>query len=331
MDEVAISVVVSARDAEATIGATIAGVLAQLDAPPYEVIVVDNGSNDTTPDIIQRHTPAVRMIRRTRGDGPGIARNEGAAAARGSIIAFTDADCAPTQHWLRTGFDAMENADIVQGAVRPTEGAPVGVYDRTLAVASEYGMYETANLFVRREWFEKVGGFVDWAGEATTNETTGRTLPVPKRPFGEDAYFAWSARRLGARTTFAPDALVHHAVFDGDMRSYIAEQARIRYFPALVARIPELRTTFAWRRYFLNSRTAAFDAAGVGVVAAAALTSPIPLVAAVPYAVSLYRSVRKWRMGKKNTVTYAAAQVARDAVGFASLVRGSVEARTPLL
>jgi glycosyltransferase involved in cell wall biosynthesis len=324
----AISVVVSARDAEQTVGATLDGLHGQEDAPPFEVVVVDNGSRDATAEIAERHPLRPRVIRRRRGDGPGIARNEGVTAASADLIAFTDADCAPTPHWLAAGSRAAKQAVIVQGAVRPTAGVQVGPFDRTLAVGYEYGLYETANLFVDRAWFDKVGGFADWVSWEGTRE---RRIAVPDRPFGEDAWFVWRAKRLGARTAFCADALVHHAVFDGDFHSYVAEQVRLRHFPGLIARIPELRDVFAWHRYFLNARTAAFDAAALSTVVALVARSPLPLVAVVPYLLRVRREVRRFRLRKPDAIEYALAVMVRDAVGSIALVRGSWEARSPLL
>jgi len=329
VNEFRVSVVVSARDAASTIGDTLDGLAAQEDAGDFEVIVVDNGSNDATAEIVEKHPSAPKLLRRKRGDGPGIARNEGAAAAVGDVLAFTDADCKPTPHWVAAGARAIRDADIVQGAVMPVPGEDIGPYSRTLAVVSEYGLYETANLFVRRPWFERVGGFSDWVG--FSEEGWERRVKVPDRPFGEDAWFAWRARRLGARTTFSSDALVHHAVFAGGVKSFVAEQARLRHFPALVAKIPELRNVLAWRRYFLNARTAAFDLGVASLVAAAAVRSPFPIVAVTPYLFALSREVARWRLPLSREIAHAAAVVAADAVGFVALVRGSIEARAPLL
>jgi glycosyltransferase involved in cell wall biosynthesis len=328
VNDVDVSVVVSARDAEATIGATLDGLLEQRDAPPFEVIVVDNGSRDATPEIVRDHPLGPRTILRERGAGPGVARNDGAAAARGRVLAFTNADCAPSPRWIAEGAVAARSADLVQGLVLPTPGSDVGPYDRTLAVTSEYGLYETANLFVQRDWFDRVGGFTDWVA---FDDGRARRVKVPDRPFGEDAWFAWRARRLGARTTFSREALVHHAVFPGDVRTFIAEQVRVRHFPALLARIPELRRVFAWRRFFLNRRTAAFDVALLGVVASAVARTPLPLAAVAPYLVLLRREVKRYRLDPADAVGYGLAVCARDAVGCVALVRGSVEARSPLL
>src|SRR4051812_31874401 len=81
-DAVDVSVVIAARDAEATLGATLDGLAAQRGAPPHEVIVVDNGSLDGTAGVAEAHPLRPRVLRRERGDGPGAARNEGARAAR---------------------------------------------------------------------------------------------------------------------------------------------------------------------------------------------------------------------------------------------------------
>jgi hypothetical protein len=92
-----------------------------------------------------------------------------------------------------------------------------------------------------------------------------------------------------------------------------------------MARIPELRKVFAWNRVFLSPRSAAFDAAAAGVISAAAASSAFPLVMAVPYIAMLIREARV--AGARR----ALATTARDAVGSAALVVGSVQARKILL
>jgi glycosyltransferase involved in cell wall biosynthesis len=302
----AASVVVPARDAAGTLGATLAGLSAQTRAP-HEVIVVDDGSSDATVAIAEA-SPVVTRVERARGEGPGAARNAGAAVATGDVLAFLDADCVPLPGWLAAGIGALDDADLVQGRTTPPPGEPLGPFDRTLWVTAPWGLFETANMFVTRALFDSLGGFEPWLSPARSKE------------LAEDVWFGWRAVRGGARTAFCDEALVHHAVFERGPRDYVAERLRLRYFPAMAARIPELRGTFFHRRVFLTPRSAAFDAALAGLVVAAASRRPWPLALALPYARIARRRPRAWPV-----------DVAADAVGLAALVAGSIRARSVVL
>ena len=318
-----VSVVIPARDAEATLGATLDALAAQELAEPFEVLVVDDGSVDATPALVERHPVGARLVSGT-GEGPGAARNVGVLASSGSVLAFTDADCVPAPGWLRAGLEALERtgAGIVQGAVAPV--GPAGRFDRTLWVPSEYGVYETANLFLRREWFDRVGGFVDWVNRPW------RPAGPPSGPqahFGEDALLAWRAKRLGAVSAFAADARVGHAVFAGRARTHVAIRRRDGLFAELAVLIPELRERMFFGRIFLSRRSATFDLAAAGALAALAARRPAPALVGLPYVWLIGRETR--RHGGRAHM--AAALVAGDAVGAWSLLRTSLRARTLLL
>src|SRR3712207_160037 len=64
----------------------------------YEVIVVDNGSTDATPAVVQSFRVRLLFERQVRSSY--AARNAGLAEAKGVIIALTDSDCTPTPGWL---------------------------------------------------------------------------------------------------------------------------------------------------------------------------------------------------------------------------------------
>jgi len=85
-----ISVVMPAYNAGRWIGRAIESVLAQT-PPPLELIVVDDGSFDTTPDVCARYSHRIRYIRQDNR-GAAAARNTGISAARGELVAFLDAD-----------------------------------------------------------------------------------------------------------------------------------------------------------------------------------------------------------------------------------------------
>ncbi len=313
-----ITVVVPARNAAATIGRTLAALAAQQVDVGYEVIVVDSGSSDETTQIVASSGAAV-LLRNPHGE-PASSRNLGARHGSGALLAFTDADCEPACDWLAAGHRALMEADLVQGRVSPIR-AP-GPFDRTLAVEREHGLYETANLFVTRELFDRIGGF--------------QPLPFldPQAdPFGEDVWFAWRPRRAGARTAFAPQARVGHEVFARGPRDFVAERARCRYFPPLVALIPELRDGFLHRSLFLTAASMRFDL----VIASVALGLATPHrrcwlapIGTAPYAMLLARKACAVA-GQRRRLLIAAVQVSADAVALAALLRGSVSARTLVL
>jgi glycosyltransferase involved in cell wall biosynthesis len=85
-----ISVVIPTFNQARYLGEAIDSALAQL-RKPLEVIVVDDGSTDETPAVLERYGAPVRVIRQQNG-GVAAARNAGVAAARGEYVAFLDSD-----------------------------------------------------------------------------------------------------------------------------------------------------------------------------------------------------------------------------------------------
>jgi glycosyltransferase involved in cell wall biosynthesis len=323
---VAVSVIVPALNAAGTLARTLEALAEQDVDEPYEVIVVDDGSDDGTAEIASSAPGPVHVVRQPR-QGAGKARNRGAEVAGGRAFAFTDADCFPARAWLREGLSSLKGADLVQGAVVPDPRAPRRPFDRTVAVGRDAGLYEAANLFVGRDLFARLGGFEDWL------DARGG------RPLGEDVWFGWRARRAGARTAFCAHAVVHHAVFPRTARSYVAERLRLVHFPAIAAKVPELRRRVFYRRWFLTSRTAAFDAAVGGTAAAVAIalsrpkgrwrwSSAAPLLAAAPYARIAWQTSRPWG---RQAPAVALTDLIADGLGFAALAWGSVRHRSLLI
>jgi len=137
----------------------------------YEIVVVDDGHDDQTHEVVRRFAaglarPRIRYLRPSHGRGPAIARNCGWRATNAPVIAFTDDDTKPDPHWLQHGLATLlRNPEWVAAAGQVEVPRPEGagshrptdheLMTRGLATAE----FVTANAFVRREALEATGGF----------------------------------------------------------------------------------------------------------------------------------------------------------------------------
>lgn len=155
----------------------------------YEVIVVDNGSNDDVEPIVRKFGQA--RLYREPFPSSYAARNKGIAHAKGEIVAFTDADCIPSPDWLENGVAALlanRGCGLVGGRVDvfykdPGRPGAVELYDATRGFRQkkyvEVDLYgATANMFTFRMLFEKLGMFdgglksygdVEWGRRVASN------------------------------------------------------------------------------------------------------------------------------------------------------------------
>jgi glycosyltransferase involved in cell wall biosynthesis len=102
-----ISVVTPCYNAERFIGQTIRSVLDQT-YQDFEIIVVDDGSTDGSPQVVQRFSdPRIRLLSQTNA-GPAKARNTGARAATGEFLAFLDADDLALPHRFASQLAILE-------------------------------------------------------------------------------------------------------------------------------------------------------------------------------------------------------------------------------
>ncbi len=167
------SVVVPFHDSAGFIDACVSALLSQrFPRDAYEIIMVDNNSTDGSAAIVRRY-PGVRLLAETT-PGSYAARNRGVREARGTIVAFTDSDCAPGPAWLETIWAAMANPGLalVQGRCSlGSESPPLRVLADYEAKKAAYvftgdrkDIYYgyTNNMAVRRDAFDKVGPFQEW-------------------------------------------------------------------------------------------------------------------------------------------------------------------------
>jgi glycosyltransferase involved in cell wall biosynthesis len=194
-----VSVIVPARNAARHIGGCLEALASQTyPRERYEVIVVDNGSSDTTRQVVEDHE--VHLLQESSSCSPYPARNLGIDHARGEVLAFTDADCQPLDTWLDRGVACLhaETADLVGGRVMftftstPSLGEMVDALwhldVRRQILENQAAM--TANLFVHRSVFDAIGGF------------------DPRVRSGGDGRWTRRATDAGFALRYAPEAVV---------------------------------------------------------------------------------------------------------------------------
>jgi len=109
-----ISVIIPAKNEAVTLWFTIHAIRMEMDrdrGEPYEIIVVDNGSTDSTKTFLEDYAiaPWVRRIETTDRSGPGPVRNAGADAAQGDILLFADAHVLFSPGFFRRVSNTMRN------------------------------------------------------------------------------------------------------------------------------------------------------------------------------------------------------------------------------
>jgi glycosyltransferase involved in cell wall biosynthesis len=167
----------------------------------HELVVVDAGSGDDTARLAgQAGATVVAAPRRNRS----LARNLGVEAARGERIAFTDADCAPAAGWLEALDACLQSSPLATGPVRIETSARPNMAERFDALwrypherYASAGLATSANLGIRREAFEALGGYHD------------------RFHHGEDTDLCMRAGDRGLQLGWCPDAEVAHPAATG--------------------------------------------------------------------------------------------------------------------
>lgn len=197
----AVTVVVPARNAEATLGACLQS-LVDLDYPSdrVELLLVDNASDDGTVAVASRFAPRVSVLHESVR-GPAAARNCGLRRATHDLVAMTDADCVADPQWLARLVAPLRDEGVsVSGgrilALRPcstVEQFGEVIHDHAQSIERESPPYViTMNWASRRTVLARCGYF------------DHRFLR------GEDVDWSYRVAQAGGRMVYAADAVVYH-------------------------------------------------------------------------------------------------------------------------
>ena len=189
--------------------------LTRLRYDDYEVILVDDGSTDDTPAIAEQF-PSVRYIRQDNR-GLSVARNVGAQAARGRIVAYTDSDCVADPDWLFYLIDAMQRQQV-KAIGGPNLPPPSDSWTAKCVAASPGG---PSHVMLDDQMAEHIPGCNMAFDRATLLGLGG--FDAQFRQAGDDVDICWRFLDSGYRIGYAAAAMVwHHR--RSTVRGYLKQQ-----------------------------------------------------------------------------------------------------------
>ncbi len=220
-DAVEVSVIIPAFNAGPWIGEQLQALAAQVDAPTLEVLVCDNGSTDGTASAVGGFDAPfpLRVVDASEARGASHARNVGAVAAQGEVLAFCDADDLVGEHWARALTEAVRSAPdlIAAGALhheRFNSGEVLHAYgigpdpevarpgaqplERPRGFAGYLPTVAGGNFAIRRQDYLRIRG-MDSSYPGGSEETD----------------FAWRAQDQGMRVVGVPAAVVDYRLKSG--------------------------------------------------------------------------------------------------------------------
>jgi glycosyltransferase involved in cell wall biosynthesis len=197
-----VSIIIPTFNGAARIGKCLESLLPQAATMSAEILVVDDGSADSTGGVVS-HYSGVRLISQANA-GPAAARNRGALEAKGTIILFTDDDCVPTGDWIAAMIKPFEDPDVVgvKGAYRTRQKSLVARFVqadyedryRLMATLPEIDFIDTYAAAFRRDRFLEMNGY-------------DTSFPVA---CAEDIELSYRMSERGWKMKFVPTALVYH-------------------------------------------------------------------------------------------------------------------------
>jgi glycosyltransferase involved in cell wall biosynthesis len=197
-----VSIIVPTFNGGARIGRCLDALLEQTSSSNFEIIVINDGSNDDTVHVVGGY-PKVKLVTQSNA-GPAAARNRGAQEARGTIILFTDDDCVPEPDWLESMLEPFIDPEVVG-----TKGAYRTHQKELLARFVQVEYEDRYRLMSRRLWID----FVDTYSAAFRRhrflEMNGYDTSFPVA-CAEDIELSYRMSARGWKMKFVPHAIVFH-------------------------------------------------------------------------------------------------------------------------
>ncbi len=199
-----VSVVIPARNVAGLLPFQLESLSGQTYRGRWEVVIADNCSTDRTADIAlnwAEKLPDLRVVRAHLRRGVNHARNVGAAAARGDLLLFCDADDVASAGWLQAMAEAARSSDIVGGVIddralsnfRARSWRPRPLRDFLPVHMNFFPYAPGANLGVRTTVWRALGGFDE-------TYTSGC----------DEVEFCWRAQLASHTIAFVPHAVMHY-------------------------------------------------------------------------------------------------------------------------
>ena len=193
------SIIIPAYNAESTLHKCLSCIQKQsFEKDQYEVIIVDNNSDDNSKHIINQF-PFIYTFEKKRSSY--AARNKGLEIANGEYIVFTDSDCFPDQDWLLHIYNCIHSMqhNIIAGAIEWE------VIDNN----NVYEYYDKQN-FLNQEEYAKIG-FGATANLTVHNDIIKHTDGFNSNLIsGGDNEFCKRLINAGHKMVYCPDAIIYH-------------------------------------------------------------------------------------------------------------------------
>lgn len=213
-----LSVVVPAFNEELWIGRCLASLARQETAYDVEVIVVDNNSTDRTVEIAESF-PNVRVVRESR-QGLVCARQAGQVAARGEVVAHTDADSELPPDWVQRighAFERRSDMVLVSGAMVFPGGPLLARLTQTLLnwaaliwwlLTRRLAVVNGCNFAVRTAALRRAGGFA-----VDLPETGDSRVLTLLKPYGRAALLCGTPVQTSSRRFLSQGVLRVYAFY----------------------------------------------------------------------------------------------------------------------